>query len=245
MKKLIAILLLVSSPFVVTQELHTFSNGEVADAEKINQNFQYVLENATGSGGCSAEQDGSSVVITCADGTSGVLAGEGTVVVYDGGEVGEPDIIEYPTGAVVIVDDNDIVLGEAWVDYIISFDTPWPRVELANNDESLTVQYGPYLNQKLYFLNEDCTEGPFGASSDQSIYLLDSDFYWKVPAAEQTDLLVASYKVSAGASNNENPVQSDCIMKEQVANNVVPLAKYTMPARVVNAQYPVRLKQLP
>ena len=40
MKKLIAILLLVSSPFVFTQELHTFSNGEVADAEKINQNFE-------------------------------------------------------------------------------------------------------------------------------------------------------------------------------------------------------------
>jgi len=30
------------------QGLHTFKNGEVADAEKINQNFNYVLENASG-----------------------------------------------------------------------------------------------------------------------------------------------------------------------------------------------------
>ena len=64
MKKLFASLLMILSSLVSAQELHTFSNGEVADAEKINENFQYVLENATGSGGCSAEQDGSSVVIT-------------------------------------------------------------------------------------------------------------------------------------------------------------------------------------
>ena len=64
MKKLFASLLMILSSLVSAQEHHTFSNGEVADAEKINENFQYVLENATGSGGCSAEQDGSSVVIT-------------------------------------------------------------------------------------------------------------------------------------------------------------------------------------
>ena len=80
MRYLLLLLLLIFPAFTSAQELHTFSNGEVADAEKINENFQYVLENATGSGGCSAEQDGSSVVITCADGTSGVLASEGTGV---------------------------------------------------------------------------------------------------------------------------------------------------------------------
>ena len=79
MRQLFLLASFLIAPLVSAQELHTFSNGEVADAEKINQNFQYVLENATGSGGCSAEQDGSSVVITCADGTSGVLASAGTV----------------------------------------------------------------------------------------------------------------------------------------------------------------------
>ena len=82
MRRLFIVLLVTFPGLTSAQDLHTFSNGEVADAEKINENFQYVLQNATGSGGCSAEQDGSSVVITCADGTSGVLASEGTVVVY-------------------------------------------------------------------------------------------------------------------------------------------------------------------
>ena len=100
MKRLLLSLILFFPAALAAQELHTFSNGEVADAEKINENFQYVLENATGSGGCSAEQDGSSVVITCADGTSGVLASEGTVVVYpEGGIVGVP-VQSWPTGDV-------------------------------------------------------------------------------------------------------------------------------------------------
>ena len=108
-KRLIVLLLLFFSYLVSAQELHTFSNGEVADAEKINENFQYVLENATGSGGCSAEQDGSGVIISCADGTSGVLAGAGTVVFVDG-LVGEaPDISSIPT-EFVLLDANDEVL---------------------------------------------------------------------------------------------------------------------------------------
>ena len=40
MKKLFAALMMISSSLVSAQELHTFSNGEVADAEKINENFQ-------------------------------------------------------------------------------------------------------------------------------------------------------------------------------------------------------------
>ena len=102
MKHLLFSLLLAFPVLASAQDLHTFSNGEVADAEKINENFQYVLENATGSGGCSAEQDGSSVVITCADGTSGVLASEGTVVVYpEDGIVGESPVQSWPTGDIV------------------------------------------------------------------------------------------------------------------------------------------------
>lgn len=80
MKKLIAPLLLISSSFVFGQELHTFSNGEVADAEKINENFEALKSEISGSGGCSAEQDGSSVVITCADGTSAVVQNTTTIV---------------------------------------------------------------------------------------------------------------------------------------------------------------------
>ena len=46
--RLLALLLLPALSFA--QVPHTFQNGDVADADKINQNFNYVLENA--SGGC-------------------------------------------------------------------------------------------------------------------------------------------------------------------------------------------------
>ena len=39
MKKLSVLVLLFCGLSASAQELHTFSNGEVADAEKINQNF--------------------------------------------------------------------------------------------------------------------------------------------------------------------------------------------------------------
>ena len=40
MRYLLLLLLLIFPAFTSAQELHTFSNGEVADAEKINQNFE-------------------------------------------------------------------------------------------------------------------------------------------------------------------------------------------------------------
>ena len=106
LRYLLLSLLLISSSLASAQELHTFSNGAVADAEKINENFQYVLENATGSGGCSAEQDGSGVVITCADGTTAVLPGVGSVVVIEGSDGATPDISNIPLDF-YIIDGND------------------------------------------------------------------------------------------------------------------------------------------
>ena len=243
MKKLFASLLMILSSLVSAQELHTFSNGEVADAEKINENFQYVLENATGSGGCSAEQDGSSVVITCADGTSGVLASEGTVVVYDGGQIGAPEIVEYPSGDIVVVDADDVVLGKSYSSYIIYFDTPWPRVRVINNEEISLVQYGPSSTTYMYYLDDSCTEGPFGGGS--SIFMLREKFYWKVPDVEPASILANSYRQSDITQSNLNEIEPECKQLEEVANNVIPLAEYEMPSRLVNAKYPVRLKQLP
>ena len=114
MRYLLLTLLLIFPSLSSAQELHTFSNGEVADAEKINENFEVLKSEISGSGGCSAEQDGSSVIISCADGTSGVLAGAGTVVVYpEGGIVGDIPVQSWPTGTIVFEDDNGVVLAEA------------------------------------------------------------------------------------------------------------------------------------
>lgn len=103
-------LLLLFPALAFGQALHEFSNGDVADAEKINQNFNYVLENA--SGGCTATQQDNSVIIECADGTTGVLAGAGTVVAYPEGVLGESypvDTIEVGEG--MLVDANGVILG--------------------------------------------------------------------------------------------------------------------------------------
>ena len=82
--------------------LNVFSDGEVIYAEQINENFRYVLEN----GGCSATQDGSNVVITCADGSTGVLASAGTVVVYPESSTGEVDLETINAGTIVVKDAN-------------------------------------------------------------------------------------------------------------------------------------------
>ena len=73
-----ALLLLPLSALAQTQVPNVFEDGTPASAAEVNENFQYVLENA--SGGCSATQQDNSVLIECADGTSGVIAEAGTVV---------------------------------------------------------------------------------------------------------------------------------------------------------------------
>ena len=84
--------LLLLPVLVSAQELHTFRNGEVSDADKLNESLQYILNNASGGGGCSATQQDNSVFIACADGTLGVIAGAGAVLLIPEGVVGEtPD----------------------------------------------------------------------------------------------------------------------------------------------------------
>ena len=172
MRLVLIILLIVLPPFPYAQELHTFSNGEVADAEKINENFQYVLENATGSGGCSAEQDGSNVVITCADGTSGVLAGAGTVVLLEGllGEV--PDTSTLITGPWYVVDSLGVVLGEfvaSWSGSTDIADDEVVRLRVSGivmsvrpePPSSIKVSAQSNSSEVIYFAEEDCQGAPF------------------------------------------------------------------------------------
>ena len=88
---LVAVASLGWTAFAAAQVPNTFNNGEVADADKINENFSYVLENA--SGGCTVEQVDNTAEITCADGSTAVVPGYGTVLVYPEGEIGEvPDL---------------------------------------------------------------------------------------------------------------------------------------------------------
>ena len=47
MKQFILFLVMTFSTAIVAQELHTFSNGEVADADAVNGNFQNLDERLT------------------------------------------------------------------------------------------------------------------------------------------------------------------------------------------------------
>lgn len=77
MKKWIAIILLTAAGSSFAQELHTFSNGDVADAEKINENFNTLKEtvdNLPADTSCSIEKSDGMVTISCPDGTAASLA---------------------------------------------------------------------------------------------------------------------------------------------------------------------------
>ena len=247
MRHLILPLLLIFPVLASAQELHTFSNGEVADADKINQNFQYVLENATGSGGCSAEQDGSTVVIACADGTSGVLAGAGTVVVYpEGGIVGDITVQSWPTGTIVFEDDNGVVLAEAsQIGSSLVFDLDNVKGTFVNVPEGRVVITGLRSGERVYFSSDDCSGQAFG-TTDIFIYDMDGQLGVPHPNAEKSEILSNSY-FNSGSGNFKTDTYSPSgsCKSEQSVVNAHPLVEYTPPSEFRSAAYPVKLAQLP
>jgi len=248
---------------VLGQELHTFKNGEVADAEKINETHQYILNNA--SGGCSATQQDNSVLIECADGTSGVIAGAGTVVMYPEGQIGEVDPLSYDDGEIVVIDFNGVTVAKAIVDGNFAFENSI-LVELTafqqkirailHNDESVAAsrlmafaQGGDDAQQPTaLFMNEDCT-GPVWIASR---YLADSFVasaagqFWVADLAAPQEQLVFSSRLRSviivywGDIRERGSCESG-----NWAYSARRGAEYTAAPEILNAAYPVRLKQLP
>jgi len=239
--KLLAALLALITPAISTaQELHTFSNGEVADAEKINENFQYVLENASSSGGCSAEQDGSSVVITCADGTSGVLASKGTVVTYPIGASAVPDVSTLPTGQLVVVDANDIVLAKlregANGNYLVELQTSGGYVlaRIINEDTEEVVTVGIYSQPTIYFQEMECSGQAF--VENPSYLMLGPDGgYITNSSATQKIAQVTQSKYRGGV----------CEKFEYADNSLYTVFQFVLAQEITDAGYPARAYQLP
>jgi hypothetical protein len=100
-------------------QLNTFEAGQPIRASEMNHNFEVVQEqieeisSSITDAGCSATQQDNSVLIECSDGTSGVIAGAGTVVVYPEGQIGEVPLAEYNSGEIVVVDGNGIALAQS------------------------------------------------------------------------------------------------------------------------------------
>jgi hypothetical protein len=255
------------------QELHTFSNGEVADAEKINENFQYVLENGTGADGatgtqglagatgaqgaagaagadgCSAEQNGSSVIIACADGTSGVLASAGTVVIYpEGGVTGQSPVVSWPTGAIVFQDANGLVLGDAvpiggqTTIYLDGFQGAF----FNNAETELLVLTGWGGGSNVYFLSPDCSGQGFVSRSDDDFHEISGKLFVRDMTFSPTETLFESARRSGSASfaSTRYSTTGSCRVGQTVVN-ALPAITYTPAPEILNAAYPVRLEQLP
>lgn len=237
MKQLILFLGTLLPTAIAAQELHTFSNGEVADAEKINENFQYVLENATNSGGCSAEQDGSNVVITCADGTSGVLASEGTVIVYPEGQTGAVDLDSFNTGDIVVKDANDVILAPVELTrgdkYEVSLgpDKTWPLAYIRNDNALERVELLGY-GSSLFFTNPDC-KGASLYTNRAALVRVNDEFF--ADAGQFLGDLLTKSRLDDG---------EECINLERVDRFHV-FGEYTPAQELLEAAYPARLEQLP
>lgn len=262
MARRFTLLLLAFPVLTLAQELHTFSNGEVADAEKINENFQYVLENATGSGGCSAEQDGSSVVITCTDGTSGVLASEGTVVVYVPGEGLPVDLSQLRLGALVVRDATEVILGEVDEWSGTAFDV---FVELEDRRESVVVRLvshrGHYCDDsgdvkecvlvgatsnyigRVYFQDENCAGIPFGINSPGTVFIDETLYGWGDVIGGNI-LYKSSRDVGFLKKTGSFVPQGECHNGEG-ARILRPYVPLTPPSTFTSAAYPLSIEQLP
>lgn len=250
MQIIFIVILLILSDFAFAQELHTFSNGEVADADKINENFNYVLEKA--SGGCSAKQEGSNVVITCPDGTSGVLAGTGSVYALPSSTEGSIPTIELPSGDVVVQDNDGVVLakyyggatdGQSYRVFLDSRDL----VCLVNMEETSSVTLHTCPNRYFaYFLSDDCSGDPLMSYHDRRALLSINGAYIAYPLdVEYTVALSLSRKPSAWVTSNFNIYgEGTCETMESVIP-AAPAVSYIPATEILEAAYPVSLYQFP
>ena len=248
------------SPLVQAQ-LKTFKPGDVIKSSEINENFEY-LEEQIGSAGdaasaqCSASQDGNNVVISCTDGSSGLLAGSGTVVVFSEGVIGESMTASVPAGAVVFVDSADVVLGE-----VFAGSSP-PRIKLGIDDAGLAfsgmlinvdaeqrVALFPatWNNNTARYLEADCSGSPFIVERSEWFGLVmveDVLYARKEKVSDQA--LFKGKRASAywnGTVEEFGPT-GDCV-QEDFVGTAFATGIYTPSQEIRDAAYPVRLEQLP
>ena len=235
----------------------TVNIGTVTKLENTSSSTPNSISNELS--GCSATQDGSSVVINCADGTSGVLASEGTVVVYPEVATGQPvDYDVLPSGDTVVVDANGTVLGVArGVDngrYDMSVtregDGYGGELGIWNDEQTLTVGYGGASYSKIYYRDEECATEPF-ASTRTSNYIWDfvvidiDQVLYATNAWINQSALFKSYRVNGYDGSSSYSPTSDCVAKEEIRIGFNTLSPLTLPDDIVSAVYPVSLDQIP
>ena len=196
---------------------------------------------------CSATQEGSSVLITCADGTSGVLAGAGTVVTYpEGGILGEAPIQSWPAGTIVFRDNSGIELAEAkQVGTSTVFEVDGFRGTFVNLPDQEVVMTGWGGGTEIYYLTSDCSGQAFGVSGS-FLYEAPNGLAVSNLESETQSLLSNSYLDSGWGNFSEDYYRSpgNCVTSQSVID-ARPLIEYTPAAELLNPAYPVVLEQLP
>ena len=194
--------------------------------------------------GCSAAQDGSSVVISCADGSSGVLASAGTVVVYpEGGVLGAAPLQSWPTGEIVWKDAAGLTIGRADGSNIAIIDGY--KVGIKNNEESNEVNLVGGSAAWLFFLTADCTGQIFIKDTVKNTIHKWDLYYVGAPSVATETLLYKSY--IAGNGYTTGPFVNEdlsCIQKVGTAT-LVPAVEYQFSAELQMLSYPASLVQLP
>lgn len=257
LKRLLVLLLLFFPSLASAQELHTFSNGEVADAKKINENFEALKSEISGSGGCSAEQDGSSVVITCADGTSGVLAGQGQIVFVSGlmGEI--PDLTTLPSGLFYLIDNEDRTLGiyrmsrtdlsqydAILFDMYVENGGPVRGTMVFTGDSSVKITGGEYsTNWTILYASEDCSGQGFYQNYPGTLLEVRNDEF-VIPRGPQATFAAKSTITSGHFSNGQYRPPSQCQLTDSIFEGTA-VVPFTPAAEVLNPSFPLRIEQRP
>ena len=210
--------------------------------------------------GCSATQQDNSVLITCGDGTAGVIAGAGTVVIYPEGLIGQVPPIDYNTGPIVAIDGSGVVLGEVSslemggeivrITLFIEQSNFEFSGKLINRHETQEVLLS-FVETQLFFLSDDCSGLAFinPYANDQAAEW-EGRFFVGEPSAANT-ILFKSYLFSGSGGGVWNPdwqvgyiEPSECVPGDLVSF-ASPVIEYVPPPEISNAVYPVRVEQLP
>ena len=241
-----------------------FNNGEIADATAVNNNFsnhEQRIQALEQYQGCSAAQDGSSIVITCADGSSGVLASAGSVILLEGlvGEV--PDTSTLVTGPWYVVDASSVVLGE----FISSWST---STEIADDEilrirvsgivlsvrpeppSSIKVSTQSNSTELIYFAEADCQGTPFLLNTARVKHLMEvrPGEYAVATNTSKVTFEAASRRASGKFDGSiSNPQYFEPTECQNFATIVaaVPMQAYFPPNEIVNATLPLRITTTP
>ena len=203
-------------------------------------------------------------MIECADGTSGVIAGAGTVVIMPEVSATEiPDITSIPSGEFVWRDANGVLLAYwdsgvtgspvSYLKYRARLDTPVVRFTLVNHHADQAV----YLSSRgagAFYAESDCSGTGFTRSSATELIIFGPEEGLFI-AANRVDSAIASVDLPArgrrdGAGTESSawpaPEAGECVaIAPSPQRGMVPIVGIEFPDEILNAAYPIEVDQLP